>query len=462
MIKKHALLTALCAFSVFLCAGQVFAADEPKPEERTNYVLKGEWNAEALEKASAENQNPVNQPSEPKQVQVPPQQAQEPVQAPASQETPQMQPAAYQGQAFSPSAAREKGSYPIHVGDKLKITVQGEKDLSDVYTVDLKGDIRFPLIEKIRAEGLSLSDFRDNLRDELGRNYLNNPQVEVSFQESVYNSILVLGRVNNPGTYTLPPDATFLRGISLAGGLAPDAAYGTSKVMRLGGNGKNISIPVNVEAILNGESPDIVLAPGDTLFVPKIVNVSEEKDDYLNSVAVMGQVAKPGNYKITAGMTLIRILSQAGGLVRGADSGKVTINRKPKGDEQDTRIVDVKKILDGFDQDFMLEAGDVIYVPGARTDVNDIVNLSEAVTILGQVAKPSNYDLVPGLNLIQLISQAGGFTSVANPRRVRITRTTADLDKKVFEVNAAAIINGSEDNIALEKGDIIFVPESVF
>ncbi len=451
---------ALFAATMILC-GSVPAADETKPDEKANYVLKGDWNAAELEKAAGNGQaaSAVQTSTLTSSPAVLPDQAA----APEAVASPQPQPAVYTpSQPGDPAAApAEQSSYPIHSGDKLKITVQGEKDLSDIYAVDAQGDVRFPLVEKIRAAELSLSEFRENLREALAKDYLNNPQVEVAFEESLYNSVTILGRVNTPGNFTLPPGATFLRMISRAGGFSADALYSSSKIMR---NSKGVgkSLPVNVEAILNGTEADPSLLPGDTLFVPKIVQVTEEKGDYLNSVAVMGQVAKPGNYKLTEGMTLVRILSQAGGLIRGADSGKVTINRTPTEGEQDTRIVDVKKILDGFDQDFLLQSGDVVYVPGARTDINDVVNLSEAVTILGQIQRPSNYDLVPGLNLIQLISQAGGFTSVANPRRVRITRTTADLDKKVFEVNAQAIITGSEDNVTLEKGDIIYIPESLF
>lgn len=352
-------------------------------------------------------------------------------------------------------------SYLIHSGDKLKISVQGENDLSGVYTVNMMGEVRFPLIEKIRAEGLSLSQFRDDLESALGRDFLNNPQVEVLFEESISNSVMVLGRVNRPGSYSLPPRVTFLQMISIAGGFEASAAFSNCRVMRLGAPA-NISIPINVDAILGGQEKDIELKPGDTIFVPKIASTTEEKDDYLNSVAIMGQVSKPGNYRLAEGMTLIRLLSQAGGLVRGADSGKLIVTRKLKGGGQDTQYIDAKKILDGIERDFSLQAGDVIFVPGARTDVNDIVNLSDAVTVLGHVNKPGNYDLVPGLNLVQLISEAGGFTPLADSSHVRVTRGEIGEEKQVFSVNVAAIIAGKADNMKLRKGDIVYVPESAF
>ncbi len=349
----------------------------------------------------------------------------------------------------------------IHIGDKIKITVMGEKDLSDIYTVNSSGEVRFPLIEKIKAEGKSLNQFRENLQQVLGKDFINDPQVEVFFEESMSNSVMVLGRVNRPGNYSLPANAKFLQMISMAGGFDATAAISSCKVVRIGRTG-SISIPVNVEAMINSEDPDLLLRPGDTIFVPKIASTVEEKDDYLNSVAVIGQVNKPGNYRLTEGMTMVRLLSQAGGLARGADAGKVTVTRKLKNGGQDTQIIDVKKIMDGIERDILLQIGDIVYVAGARTDATDIVNLSQAVTILGQVSRPRNYELVPGLDLVQLISEAGGFTPLADTSRVRIVRGESKEKKQIFVVNVGAIISGKADNRELQKGDIVYVPESVF
>ena len=355
------------------------------------------------------------------------------------------------------------GIYPIHVGDKIRINVLGEKELSSVYSVDINGDIHFPLINKIHVEGLTLDELREALKVALGKNYLANPQIQVTFVDSAFNSVSVLGQVNKPGNYVLTPQTTFLRMISIAGGFANNAAYATCKLTRTDSVGAKITMSVDVEGILNSISPDIELKPGDVIFVPKIVSVMDEKDDYVNSIAVIGQVQKPGNYRLAEGMTLVKVLSQSGGLARGADAAQVNVCRlKAKDGKQENILVNIKAIFEGTASDVPLHPGDVVYVPALRGSELDIVDLDYAVSILGAVNKPGNYDFVQGMTMIQLISQAGGFSPVANTSRVRITRTLAGGSKKIMEVNVAAIMIGKADDLKLQAKDIVYVPESVF
>ncbi len=351
-------------------------------------------------------------------------------------------------------------AYPIHAGDKIKIMVHGEKELSDTYTVDVKGDIHFPLIEKIHAEGLSLNDFREDLRAALAKDYLTNPQVEMTFEESIFNSVTILGYVNKPGNYILPPKMTFLRMISIAGGFTQTAAYSVCKVVRTDPDGSKSAILVDVDGILNGKTSDMELKPGDVVFVPKIATTFEEKDDYVNSVAVLGAVQKPGNYRLSPGMNIMRLLSQAGGLVRGADGASMTITRRDASGKAELLHVNMGQLIEGTGSDLPLRQGDVIYVPGLGADSN-VVDRTHAVTILGQVQKPGNFNIAQGITLVQLISEAGGFTPVANSSRVRVTRVSGS-SKQILEFNVGAILDGKIADVTLETGDIVYVPESVF
>ncbi len=262
-----------------------------------------------------------------------------------------------------PEKTPEKGLYPIHAGDKIKVVVQGEKDLSGTYLVDAKGDIHFPLLDKIHADGLSLMDFSENLRAALAKDFLTNPQVETAFEESAFNSVTFLGQVNQPGNYILPPKMTLLRMISVAGGFTAGANYAACKISRKERGGGKSSILVDVEAVLNGKATDAELEPGDIIFIPKTSSAVEEKDDLLNSVAVLGEVQKSDNYKLTPEMTIVRVLSQAGGMVKGADASRVTLTRKKENGKVSVVTVNVNRIIDGKAPDVKLEAGDIVYVP---------------------------------------------------------------------------------------------------
>jgi len=86
---------------------------------------------------------------------------------------------------------------------------------------------------------------------------------------------------------------------------------------------------------------------------------------------------------------------------------------------------------------------------------------SRQVTLLGQVAKPGSVPLVPGMSLIQAISQAGGLTAVANGDHVNLTRKTPT-GQQTIVVSVGDIIDGKAPDIPLRPGDQIYVHERIF
>ena len=86
---------------------------------------------------------------------------------------------------------------------------------------------------------------------------------------------------------------------------------------------------------------------------------------------------------------------------------------------------------------------------------------SRQVTLLGQVAKPGSVPLVPGMSLIQAISQAGGLTAVANGDHVNLTRKTRT-GQHTIVVSVSDIIDGKAPDVPLRPGDQIYVHERIF
>lgn len=81
------------------------------------------------------------------------------------------------------------------------------------------------------------------------------------------------------------------------------------------------------------------------------------------------------------------------------------------------------------------------------------------VSVLGQVKEAGSYPFKPGLTVMQAISLAGGMNPLAMPRRVKLIRET-DKGRQTFEIDTTAIIESRAQDLALEPGDIVFVPES--
>lgn len=99
------------------------------------------------------------------------------------------------------------------------------------------------------------------------------------------------------------------------------------------------------------------------------------------------------------------------------------------------------------------------------TDPSVVVSVKEynskRITVLGQVQKPGSFPFSSGLTLIQAISQAGGFNSIANKDKVYLTRKT-DKGAKTVKVSVDAITEGKSPDILLQSGDQVYVNERIF
>ena len=87
---------------------------------------------------------------------------------------------------------------------------------------------------------------------------------------------------------------------------------------------------------------------------------------------------------------------------------------------------------------------------------------SKKIRLVGQVQKPGSISWNDGLTLVDAVSQAGGFTSLADSKNVILTRQLADGKSKTVVVNADAITDGKQQDIPLQAGDTIKVDARVF
>ncbi len=101
------------------------------------------------------------------------------------------------------------------------------------------------------------------------------------------------------------------------------------------------------------------------LIEKKILNdpavIVQVKEYNSRRVVLLGQVAKPGTFPLTSGLTLIQAISLAGGLTAIANDDRVTLTRKV-GDKTQTVVLSVEAITSGNSEDIPLQSGDRIYV----------------------------------------------------------------------------------------------------
>ena len=170
-------------------------------------------------------------------------------------------------------------------------------------------------------------------------------------------------------------------------------------------------------------------------------------------VNVMGEVANPGTYSLTAFSTVFHALYSAGGISNIGSLRNIQIARNGK----TLATVDTYDfIMNGkTNEDIRLQEGDVIIVPPYQA----------LVKIEGNVKRPMKYEMKEDETVAKLLEYAGNFTSDAYTRSLRIVRqngkeyqvlTVDDIDYSVYKIKdgdlltAEAILNRYENKLEVK------------
>jgi protein involved in polysaccharide export with SLBB domain len=159
-------------------------------------------------------------------------------------------------QATANAAAADPGDYNLDVGDKVKVTVYGEDDLSGEFQVDGAGNVDMPMIREVHAAGLTTKQFARVVQDKLqDGHFLVNPRV--SAEVTNYRPFTILGEVNKPGEYPYENGMSVLNAVALAGGWTYRADEQTVYVRRKGATHES-AVSADDKTLVN---------PGDTIRV---------------------------------------------------------------------------------------------------------------------------------------------------------------------------------------------------
>jgi polysaccharide export outer membrane protein len=166
--------------------------------------------------------------------------------APATPQYPQGAVAAANPYAYYQPQASYNGragyDYMLGPGDKLRLTVYGETDLSGEFTIDGSGFARLPLIGQVRAAGTTSQQLEAVIGSALSQGYLKSPRVSV--EVTTYRPFYIIGAVNRPGQYPYIDHMNALNAIALAGGFTSGAVESVVFVRREGSN-QEVEVPVD-------------------------------------------------------------------------------------------------------------------------------------------------------------------------------------------------------------------------
>ena len=258
-----------------------------------------------------------------------------------------------QPQSPVPAAAAASDA-PIGPRDVLDIKVFQDPTLNTKTVVTDEGKITFPLVGKLDVSGLRPAQLEQVLKQALEAKYMQKADVTVLVAEAGNRPISVIGAVTHPGRINVTGNITLIQALTQAGGLA--AGYGkTVYVLRTAPNGLTDQIAIDIEDLMVNGNPDLnlPLRPNDVVNIPV---------DSMINIYLLGEVMRPGKvqFRRSQSPTLLQALADAGGPTDRA-AAKCVIKRKVNGQEQSI-VVDYRKILNGKSPDVPLQDDDTIYV----------------------------------------------------------------------------------------------------
>ena len=158
--------------------------------------------------------------------------------------------------------------YVIGPEDVLGIVFWRDADMSAEVTVRPDGMITLPLVNDIRAAGLTPEQLREQVTAAASK-YVADPNVAVVVKGLNSRKVFITGQVMKPGPYPLTSPTTVVQLIAMAGGLQEFADSEKIVIMRTE-NGKPVVRRFNYKEILRNKNltQNLELRPGDTVLVP--------------------------------------------------------------------------------------------------------------------------------------------------------------------------------------------------
>lgn len=273
------------------------------------------------------------------------------------------------------------------------------------------------------------------------------------------NRVQISGALMRPGTFSLEPGMTVTQLIEKADGLRGDAFLNRATLYR---NQRDFSLkilPLDIEAILNGQAQDVELQNEDVLNISSIYDIREE---YF--VKISGEVNRPGAFTFGENMTVEDLVLRSGGFKESATSSQIEIARRVK-DDGSGKLAEIIRIdidknlkLDGENVDVKLQPFDHVIVrrsPGFQRE--------KLVRVEGEVHYPGEYAVASANERISdLLKRAGGLNQFAYIKGATLIRRNEFFkepsEKDIETRNLISVKNNIlRDSLELTEFDKIFL-----
>jgi polysaccharide biosynthesis/export protein len=157
--------------------------------------------------------------------------------------------------------------YRLVAGDKLRIEVYKEPQLSQSLQIRPDGKITLPLVGDVLAAGVTPQELTKTLTERL-REFVTAPAVTVIVAETIPPMIYVMGEVTKPGALPITGPMTVVQALAVAGGFKEFANPKKIRILRKGSNGTVQTIDFDYRDAIASPDRPLLLQPGDTVIVP--------------------------------------------------------------------------------------------------------------------------------------------------------------------------------------------------
>jgi polysaccharide export outer membrane protein len=327
-------------------------------------------------------------------------------------------------------------TYLVGRGDQLLINFYGKESASFEVLVDREGRINIPDLSPVQVAGLTFAEVKELIKLKVEQEIIG-VKAFVSLGQLRSMRIMVLGEAYKPGSYSVSSLTTVSHALFVSGGVSDIASLRNIQVKRAGKVVTNFDL---YDLLIRGDSSnDIILKPGDVVFVPSVGS----------QVTVEGLVKRPAIFELKKGETAKELLAMAGGLKPGAYTKNAVVERF-KNNRKEVLTVD----FSASNINYIPQDGDRIRFNTVSAQYNNVVNL------VGAVVRPGSYQWYEGKRISDVLKSVRGDllqqADLSYGLVIREINISGDIEVHQFDV-AQAIVKNAKNDLTLNANDKIII-----
>jgi len=278
------------------------------------------------------------------------------------------------------------------------------------------------------------------------------------FVPSIGDVVGVAGNVKRPAIYELNGKAKLSEVIEMAGGFSSVGYLHRMQIERVQEHLRKVVLDLEFKSFsdLQNSEKNLDMQDGDLILIFPITPVR------YNFVSITGNILRPGDYELKAGMRLKDMIDKAGGMLPGTYLKRAEISRFRGDKTREIIPVDLTDLMDGKeDANITLKEWDLVTVYSRKEVMPEMF-----VEIDGAVGKPGRYELSEKMKVSDLIFRAGGLKPDASLKNAELYRKFAGADSRIISIDLEKALgrdlaDARGNDVILETEDQLFVREDI-